>query len=117
MKNILSKVGIFSIFTFLSLSATIGEVFASEILEITIIIKDHKFEPDEIKIPKDTKIRLIVKNMDESVEEFDSPDLKREKIIPGGGEVRIILAPLKAGRYEFIGEFHQETAKGVIVAE
>jgi hypothetical protein len=27
------------------------------------------------------------------------------------------VGPLKPGRYEFIGEYHADTAKGVLVAE
>jgi hypothetical protein len=27
------------------------------------------------------------------------------------------IGPLAPGRYEFIGEFHADTAKGVIIAE
>ena len=29
----------------------------------------------------------------------------------------ILIGPLKAGRYEFVGEFHEATAKGVVIAE
>lgn len=83
--------------------------------EIEINIKDHKFEPDIIEVPSDTKLRVTINNLDSSIEEFDSPDLKREKIIPGGSKARIIVVPLKPGEYHFTGEFHEETAKGKFV--
>jgi hypothetical protein len=35
-----------------------------------IEIKDHLFYPDEIHIPKNTKIKLIVNNTDPTAEEF-----------------------------------------------
>lgn len=88
---------------------------SNEVLEIEIIIKEHKFSPEIIEVPCDRKIRLIVHNQDDTVEEFDSPDLKREKIIPGKSSAHIILAPLKPGKYYFIGEFHPQTAKGCLV--
>ncbi len=116
-KHPLSKVKIFFIFTLFSLFYNISDVFGLEILDIDIYIKNHRFEPEIIKIPENTKIGLNVYNMDETAEEFDSNDLKREKIIPGGSKARIIIAPLRAGRYEFIGEFHPDTAKGVVIVE
>lgn len=85
--------------------------------EIEINLLNHKFEPDIIRIDNQQKIRLTIFNKDNTIEEFDSADLKREKIIPAGGHIHIMLAPLKPGRYEFMGEFHHETAKGVIIVD
>lgn len=86
-------------------------------MEVEISIENHKFEPAVIKIPEGKKIRLIVHNKDKTVEEFESFDLKREKIIPGGSSIKIILARLKPGEYRFFGEFHEETAQGRIIVE
>ncbi|RYE06174.1 MAG: cupredoxin domain-containing protein [Rickettsiaceae bacterium] len=89
----------------------------NEIFEAEISIKDHKFHPENLEVPQKVKIRLTVKNLDDTIEEFDSIDLRREKIIPGHGQVHIVLAPLKPGIYNFVGEFHHETAKGCIVVK
>ncbi|MDX2470905.1 MAG: cupredoxin domain-containing protein, partial [SAR324 cluster bacterium] len=78
---------------------------------------DHKFEPAIVKVPVGVKVLLIVDNQDETVEEFESFSLNREKIVRGGKSIKVFLPPLKAGEYEFIGEFNQETAKGKVVAE
>jgi plastocyanin len=83
----------------------------------TLTIKDHRFEPTELQVPAGKKIRLLVKNLDPTPEEFESPDLKREKVIPGKSEATIIIGPLKPGTYKFIGEFHESTAKGTVVAK
>ncbi len=90
---------------------------AMEALTIEISIENHKFEPEEIKAPKDTKLKLVIHNKDTTIEEFESLDLNREKIIPPGKKIHLILPPLKSGRYNFYGEFHTETAKGVLVVE
>lgn len=83
-------------------------------IEIRLEIKDHIFFPKVIEAPKDSKIRLIVKNEDDLVEEFESHDLRREKLIPPKSEVIIMIPPLEAGEYKFFGEFHQDTAQGVL---
>jgi hypothetical protein len=86
-------------------------------VEMSLVIKNHHFEPSELKVPTDQRIKLTVQNLDKTPEEFESHALNREKVIPAGGKVVIYLGPLKPGRYEFIGEFNPATAKGVVVAE
>jgi len=85
--------------------------------EILLVIKNHKFEPAEVKVKAGEKVKLIVHNQDSTPEEFESHSLKREKVIPGGQKATILIGPLKPGRYEFYGEFHEKTAQGVVVAE
>lgn len=85
--------------------------------EMALTIKNHRFEPAELKVPANQRIKLVVRNQDSTPEEFESRSLKREKVIPGGAKAAIYIGPLKAGRYEFFGEFNEATAKGVIVVE
>ncbi len=82
--------------------------------EYTIIIQEHKFSPSELTIPANKKVKLIVDNQDATPEEFESHDLKREKVIPGHKKGVINIGPLKPGEYKFVGEFNEKTAQGVI---
>jgi plastocyanin len=83
----------------------------------TISIKDHKFSPDRVEIPADTKVKLLVKNLDATAEEFESHELNREKVIQGKSEAPVFVGPLKPGEYKFFGEFHQDTAQGKIIVK
>jgi len=85
--------------------------------EYYLVIQDHRFQPVELKIPAGKKIKLIIENRDATPEEFESHALKREKVIPGKSSASIFIGPLKPGRYPFVGEFNEKTAKGVISAE
>ena len=85
--------------------------------ELSLIIKDHRFVPAEIKVPAGQKIKLMVHNQDATVEEFESHELNREKIIAGGSKVTIFIGPLSPGRYPFYGEFNNKTALGVVIVE
>jgi hypothetical protein len=85
--------------------------------EVKLTIKDHRFTPAEVRVPANKKIKLIVANEDSTPEEFESHELNREKVIPGNSSAQIFVGPLKPGRYPFVGEFNEATAKGVIVAE
>ena len=89
----------------------------AEIKEYTLNIRDHKFVPAQLTIPANTKVRLWVINEDATPEEFESRDLKREKVIAGKGQATISIGPLKPGTYKFAGEFHEATAQGQIVAK
>jgi plastocyanin len=102
----------------LALAATVssGGALAQD-APLTLTIKDHRFEPAELQVPAGKKIRLLVKNLDATPEEFESADLKREKVIPGKSQATIVIGPLKPGTYKFVGEFHESTARGTIVAK
>jgi plastocyanin len=85
--------------------------------EFSLVIRDHKFEPAEIRVPAGKRVIISISNEDATPEEFDSAALKVEKVIPGKSKATVRIGPLTPGRYEFVGEFHSETAKGVVIAE
>jgi len=85
--------------------------------EFNLVIRNHKFEPVELRVPAGKRVSIQVSNEDATPEEFESRALKVEKIIPGKSKGLVRIGPLAPGRYEFIGDFHAETAKGVIIAE
>jgi len=85
--------------------------------EFKLVIENHKFEPAELTVPAGVKIKLTVENRDATPEEFESHALNREKVIAGKSSATIFVGPLKPGRYPFVGEYNEKTAKGVIVAK
>jgi plastocyanin len=99
---------------FVSLTLANASAFAQE---FNLVIRDHKFEPAEIRVPAGKRVSIYVSNEDPTPEEFDSTALKVEKVIPGKSKGLVRIGPLAPGRYEFIGEFNAETAKGVVIAE
>lgn len=104
------KVLYFLISLLLSLSS-----FASDTYEV--IILEHKFIPDTLIVPANKKIKLIVINKDDTAEEFESFELRREKIVPAHGQIKVNIGPLDPGEYNFFGEFNQKTAQGKIIVK
>jgi len=90
---------------------------AAEEPSYTLVIKDHRFQPTEIEIPAGQKIALLVKNNDMTPEEFESTELRREQVVPGGEQITVYIGPLKPGTYEFFGDFNPKTARGHIIAK
>jgi plastocyanin len=99
------------------LAAASASARGDEVYSTTITIRNHRFEPSEIHVPAGKRIVLTVVNADPLSEEFDSTALKVEKVIAGGSEGAVRLRPLDPGRYPFIGEYHADTAQGILVAE
>jgi plastocyanin len=105
------------ILTTLALTAFAAPVSAQKAVDITISVKNNKFDPAEIEVPADTPIRLKVKNLDPKPMEFESKTLKVEKIITGNSEATINVRAQKPGKYEFFDEFHEETARGALIVK
>ena len=85
--------------------------------EIALTIEKNRFSPDEIKVKAGAPFVLVITNKDAAPEEFESKALRIEKVIPAGKTVKVNVRALKAGAYDFVGEYHEKTAKGRIVAE
>ena len=83
----------------------------------SVTFRNHRFEPNRIEVPAHVKFRLQVHNADDSADEFESTALNREKLVPAGQTVTVFLGPLDPGEYKFFGDFHQDTAQGVLVAK
>jgi Cupredoxin-like domain len=83
----------------------------------TLEFRQHRFEPNRVEVPAHVKFRLTVRNTDDTADEFESVDLNREKLVAPGQTITVFLGPLEPGEYKFFGDFHQDTAQGVIVAK
>lgn len=84
---------------------------------VEIEIRDHLFYPDVVEIPADTKVKLLIRNLDPTPEEFESYELNREKVVAGNSETVVFIGPLPAGEYPFFGEFFPKTAQGKVVVK
>lgn len=93
-----------------------SSAFAGE-KEFLVQIKDHQFQPSEITIPANQNFKLVIENLDKTLEEFESSDLRKEKLVGGGKKIIIPVSALKAGEYKFFGDFHQKTAQGKIIVK
>jgi len=101
----------------LPVAAAAATARAEEPFAATVTIRNHRFEPSEIRVPAGKRISLTVINADRLSEEFDSSALKVEKVIAGKSQGVVHIRPLDSGSYDFIGEYHEQTAKGRVIAE
>jgi plastocyanin len=90
---------------------------AQDSTELTLTVKDHKFDPAKLEAPAGKPIALRIKNLDPTPMEFESNSLRVEKVLTGNGEAVVNIRPQKAGQYEFFDDFHASTTKGILVVK
>lgn len=95
----------------------VGASASGEDASARLVIREHKFVPEELVVPAGTKVKLLIDNQDATAEEFESYELNREKVVPANGQVAIYVGPLQPGRYPFFGDFHKDTTTGVLIAK
>src|SRR5579884_3007130 len=98
-----------------ALAAVVGFAHSANEPEFALTLRDHKFTPAEIRVPANTKVKLIVDNQDATPKEFDSHALNREKVIASKSKAQMFVGRLAPGGYRFMGELHEETAQGAVV--
>jgi hypothetical protein len=81
----------------------------------SISIQNDKFVPSELDVPAGQKIELHVTNERASASEFESFQLRREKIVPAGEQVIVYVGPLRPGTYDFFDDFNP-TTRGHLIA-
>ncbi|MGA8049187.1 MAG: cupredoxin domain-containing protein [Burkholderiales bacterium] len=89
----------------------------AETPDFAIAIENHRFVPSELTVPAGRKLKLVIENRDATPEEFESHDLRREKVIAGKSKGEVWVGPLEAGTYGFYGEYYEKTAQGRLIAK
>ena len=83
---------------------------------VRLVLKDHHFTPAEISVPSGERFRIEVENQDATPAEFESADLRAEKVVVAGGRITVLAGPLRPGAYVFFDDYNPDTAKGTLTA-
>lgn len=84
---------------------------------VQLTLQNHRFQPDHVTVPAGERFRIELTNHDDTVDEFESYDMKFEKIVVPGGHIAVFAGPLHPGTYKFFDDYHPDTATGRITAE
>jgi Cupredoxin-like domain len=83
---------------------------------VSLTLKNHQFVPSAVSVPAGERFRVEVENQDATPAEFESADLRVEKIVVPGGKIVVMVGPLKPGIYKFFDDYHPDTATGTMTA-
>lgn len=90
---------------------------AARAAQLSVSLSGHVFSPVQIIVPANTPFILRVTSHDATPDEFESADLRVEKILMPGQTIIVHLGPLEPGTYKFFDDFHPETANGIVLAK
>lgn len=88
---------------------------AAELPVYTVVAKNGKLTPSTLNVPAGVRFKIVVRNDGDGPMEFESLQLRKEKVLAPGAQSFVVIAPLKPGQYDFFDEFHPDTSKGRIV--
>lgn len=90
---------------------------ADDMPTFNLLMKDGRLFPETLEVPANTKFRLAIKNEGPGPAEFESMELKKEKVLAPGVTSNLVFHPMQPGTYKFFDEFHADTAQGRIIAK
>ncbi len=93
-----------------------GAIRADELPVFRIDLQDGRIVPDRIEVPANTRFKLELHNTGTTPVEFESLELRKEKVLAPGAQSFIVIRNLAPGEYRFFDEFHPETGQAVLVA-
>lgn len=82
----------------------------------TLEFDDGRITPLRLEVPARTRFKIELVNKGQTPAEFESGELRKEKVLAPGANSSVVVKTLDPGEYEFVDEFHPEAPKGVIVA-
>ena len=89
---------------------------AADPAPIALTIERDRFDPADIKVKAGAPFTLAITNKSARAAEFESKDLRVEKVVPAGKTVTVKVRPLAPGTYQFVDDFNKQIT-GRIVAE
>lgn len=91
-------------------------VLAADDSSSILTMHNQQFDPNKLIVPAGTRVRIVLRNLDSTPNEFESYDLSREVIVPGHSEVAIYVGPLNPGNYQIFNDYNL-AMQGSIVAK
>lgn len=100
-----------------ALGGLLGTAAAEEPAVFQIVARDGRLAPAKLDVPAGRKLKFLIRNEGPGPAEFESAELRVEKVLSPGASSFVIVAPLKPGRYRFFDEFHPATSEMQVVAK
>jgi len=90
---------------------------ADELLVYKLDVRDGVFEPATLEVPAGKRFKIEISNVGKGPIEFESRDLRQEKVLAPGAKSSVVINALKPGTYMFFDEYHMDLPKGKIIAK
>ena len=98
-------------------AAALGSVHAEELSVVKLVARDGVFQPATLEVPAGKRFKIEISNEGKGPMEFESRDLKQEKVLAAGAKSSVVINGLKPGTYVFFDDYHPDAPKGQVVAK
>ena len=75
-----------------------------------------RFQPAQLQVTANHPFKVQVTSAEQTPIEFESFELRRERVIGPGETITVNMPALSPGTYKFFDDFHRDTPEGAIVA-
>jgi hypothetical protein len=83
----------------------------------TIEFKDGNIAPERLEVPANRRFQLQLRNNGDTPAEFESNELRKEKVLAPKTTSILVFRTLDAGEYPFFDDFHPYAPKAVLIAK
>jgi hypothetical protein len=83
----------------------------------TIEFKDGTVVPQRLEVPANQRFQLQLINAGDTPAEFESSELRKEKVLAPKTTSILVFRTLDPGEYPFFDDFHPDAPKAVLVAK
>jgi len=96
-------------------SLTLNDPRYKKLKTYLVEMKDGDLIPSELVVPAKTRFRIVVRNIGNKPAEFESNQLRQEKVLFMGAETSVVIIPLDVGSYDYFDDFAPNTLGKIIV--
>ncbi|MBI5120272.1 MAG: cupredoxin domain-containing protein [Rhodospirillales bacterium] len=98
----------------LVLSCLAGAAVAEDMPIFKLDMKDGVMTPLKVEAAAGKPFKIEITNSGKSPVEFESLELRKEKVLAPGGSGSVVFRKLSPGTYVFFDEFHPDSPKGTL---
>jgi len=99
----------------LLLTAGIGRAEDDPVFRIEF--NDGKVTPQRLEVPAKRRFKLELHNVGKEPAEFESKELRKEKVLAPGASSTLVIRTLDPGEYDFFDDFHLDAPPAVLIAK
>jgi hypothetical protein len=82
-----------------------------------IEFNNGKVTPQRLEVPAKRRFKLELVNAGTEPAEFESKELRKEKVLAPGTTSSLVIRTLDPGEYDFFDDFHLDAPPAVLVAK
>jgi hypothetical protein len=97
--------------------AAIGSAYAEDEATFRIEFNDGVVAPRRLEVPANRRLVLELVNKGKSPAEFESRELRKEKVLAPDSSSSLVIRTLDPGEYDFFDDFHPDAPPSVLVAK